>query len=343
MSKSSSSVQVLNPTSAISFDSMATPVGTLRNTSHAQQHSQPSQQAQSSQAQKNQENKTQTIVATLSDTSDSEQEVIGSGGESEPEEDVNPEEARETLQHENLIKAGYLKKIERRKSSKRRWFVLRSTKLAYYKNLNDIGTVAEVKLKNKTNVFCIVTPKRTYYVRADSSLQIKTILSEKPISLDESTTRSPVVEFNTMESHNSVIISSSLPSSPVTGQFVPERKDSVEPTTSSEEEEGVEFMDDDDENDRIIQNGYVYKLDRFKKPRPHLVINLSDILDAIEMDPLSKSKQHCFKIITPKRNYICCAMDAKSQVTWLAALQGLLKLTSVDQSKPVNQKPKFPL
>lgn len=56
-------------------------------------------------------------------------------------------------------------------------------------------------------------------------------------------------------------------------------------------------------------------------------INLADILDVIETDPISKSKQNCFKVITPKRTYICCVDGEESQVAWLAALKVALEKT----------------
>ncbi|CAG8535559.1 17552_t:CDS:2, partial [Cetraspora pellucida] len=397
---------------------MAAPVGILRNTNQTQQ------------------GKPSTLVAPFSDNSDSEQEGINSTDygqeyETEPEGDLNTEEAQETLQHETLIKSGYLaKKQERRKVGnknwKRRWFVLRSTKLAYYKSekeyellrildLNDVHTVAEVKLKNRSNVFGIVTPKRTYYVQAGSKRELdewvdainkikkevqdseafddegsqadaedmvtkekktKRLTSQLKFessmqALDKQSTKTSVNETSAIDIPNSQVQSaeygegensyvsvssltsggsipnvSSLPSSPVAAQFSAERKDSSDPTASSEEEEGgfTDVMGEDTTDDsREIQKGYLYKLDRYrttwkkrwfvlnntklayykdpKDNRPHLNINLSDILDAIETDSLSKSRQYCFKIIAPKRTYICCAPNEKSQVTWLAALQ----------------------
>ena len=82
---------------------------------------------------------------------------------------------------------------------KKRWFVLRASKLAYYKNekvgstaasalddqrltrdsaqeyqllrlidMSEVHTVASVELKRQENSFGIVTPRRTYYVRASS-------------------------------------------------------------------------------------------------------------------------------------------------------------------------------
>ncbi|EFP87910.1 uncharacterized protein PGTG_14625 [Puccinia graminis f. sp. tritici CRL 75-36-700-3] len=84
------------------------------------------------------------------------------------------------IENEEILHSGYLlKKGERRKTWKRRWFVLRKTCLVYYKNekeycllriipLTEIHTCAEVEVKQYDNTFGIVTPARTYYVRARS-------------------------------------------------------------------------------------------------------------------------------------------------------------------------------
>ncbi|KAI8811527.1 hypothetical protein BJ742DRAFT_796324 [Cladochytrium replicatum] len=82
----------------------------------------------------------------------------------------------ETIQQEQILKAGYLKKrATKRKMWHKRWFVLRTTRLAYYKNekeyellgvieLSDINAIAEVELKRKENVFGIVTRDRNFFV-----------------------------------------------------------------------------------------------------------------------------------------------------------------------------------
>lgn len=57
--------------------------------------------------------------------------------QSAPAADIPPidEELRRRMEGERLIKSGYLmKKGERRKTWKKRWFVLRTEKLAYYKD-----------------------------------------------------------------------------------------------------------------------------------------------------------------------------------------------------------------
>ncbi|OAV87610.1 hypothetical protein PTTG_29362 [Puccinia triticina 1-1 BBBD Race 1] len=107
--------------------------------------------------------------------------------ESEDEEDDEHEQPSTShyrqfgdIENEEILHSGYLlKKGERRKTWKRRWFVLRKTCLVYYKNekeycllriipLTDIHTCAEVEVKQYDNTFGIVTPARTYYVRARS-------------------------------------------------------------------------------------------------------------------------------------------------------------------------------
>ncbi|KAG0661071.1 hypothetical protein C6P46_004178 [Rhodotorula mucilaginosa] len=83
------------------------------------------------------------------------------------------------------LKSGYLmKKGERRKAWKKRWFVLRGGQLAMYKTdkeyrllrlipLFDIHAVAPVELKKHSHAFGIVTPRRTYYVTADSASEVQ--------------------------------------------------------------------------------------------------------------------------------------------------------------------------
>ncbi|KDN52982.1 PH domain-like protein [Tilletiaria anomala UBC 951] len=101
-------------------------------------------------------------------------------GDAEEEEDDEGAEGGTDLLQEHTIKSGYLwKKGEKRKTWKKRWFVLRASKLAYYKNekeyqllrlidMSEVHAVASVELKKNENSFGIVTPKRTYYVKTGS-------------------------------------------------------------------------------------------------------------------------------------------------------------------------------
>jgi len=105
----------------------------------------------------------------------------------EVDEDAGADKAvrKRKSSDETIIRSGYLwKKGERRKAWKKRWFVLRSVHLAYYKSsaeyrllqlldLGDIHTCTPVTLKRHDNTFCIVSPKRTYYLEAGSPNEVQ--------------------------------------------------------------------------------------------------------------------------------------------------------------------------
>ncbi|KAK4046748.1 Subunit of the glycosylphosphatidylinositol transamidase complex-like protein [Microbotryomycetes sp. JL201] len=104
------------------------------------------------------------------------------------------------------VKSGYLmKKGEKRKTWKKRWFVLRGGQLAMYKNdkeyrllrlipLQEIHSVGPVEIKKHSHAFGIVTPKRTYYIKAESDAAVqawcRSIEQAKQDLLTTSTTRS---------------------------------------------------------------------------------------------------------------------------------------------------------
>ncbi|KAJ9476977.1 Carboxylesterase [Pseudozyma hubeiensis] len=121
----------------------------------------------------------------------------------EDAEDLDGSEAHHNMINESTVKSGYLeKKGEKRKTWKKRWWVLRSSKLAYYKNdkeyqllrfidVGDIKTVASVELKKSVNTFGIVTPKRTFYVRASSKADMESwiqVLNEVKTQYAQSST-----------------------------------------------------------------------------------------------------------------------------------------------------------
>ncbi|KAF5382022.1 hypothetical protein D9615_004432 [Tricholomella constricta] len=86
---------------------------------------------------------------------------------------------------ESVIKSGYLwKKGERRKTWKKRWFVLRPAHLAYYKNsaeyqllrlleLSDVHSCTQVALKRHENTFGLVSPVRTFYLQAKTPGEVQ--------------------------------------------------------------------------------------------------------------------------------------------------------------------------
>lgn len=82
-------------------------------------------------------------------------------------------------QQQEVRKAGYLwKKGIRRKTWKKRWFVLRFSHLAYYKSsaeykllrlldIHEVHAVTACSLKRHEHTFGIVTPNRTFYLQAE--------------------------------------------------------------------------------------------------------------------------------------------------------------------------------
>ncbi|CEH18908.1 hypothetical protein CBOM_05608 [Ceraceosorus bombacis] len=116
------------------------------------------------------------------DTEDDFDEADGED-EEEGEEVDHGGNAGDQLRNETSVKSGYLyKRGEKRKNWKKRWFVLRSSKLCYYKNekeyqllrfidIEDVHTIASIELKRIEHSFGIVTSTRQYYVRASSKAE----------------------------------------------------------------------------------------------------------------------------------------------------------------------------
>ena len=56
----------------------------------------------------------------------------------------------------------------------------------------------------------------------------------------------------------------------------------------------------------------------------HLLIPLSSILSAVEIDPVSRSKNHCMQIIAEEKSYRLCAPSEEALARWLGALKSQL-------------------
>ena len=67
----------------------------------------------------------------------------------------------------------------------------------------------------------------------------------------------------------------------------------------------------------IIQNEGEYS--------PRLIIPLSSIINAVEIDPVSKSKIHCMQLITEEKSYRFCAHSEESLDKSLGAFKSLLQ------------------
>ncbi|RXK38554.1 hypothetical protein M231_04186 [Tremella mesenterica] len=112
----------------------------------------------------------------LEDVEEGDEEASGSDEEGQEGQG----ELKRGLEGERVVKSGFLyKKQERRKAWKKKWFVLRTGKLAYYKDnreyslsrvidLDNVHTVAPVLVKKHPFTFGIVTSKRTFLAKANS-------------------------------------------------------------------------------------------------------------------------------------------------------------------------------
>ncbi|ORY15237.1 hypothetical protein BCR34DRAFT_585142 [Clohesyomyces aquaticus] len=58
--------------------------------------------------------------------------------------------------------------------------------------------------------------------------------------------------------------------------------------------------------------------------RANLIIPFSSILNAVDIDPVSKSKKYCMQIISEEKNFRFCAESEDSLAKWLGAFKSLL-------------------
>lgn len=72
------------------------------------------------------------------------------------------------------------------------------------------------------------------------------------------------------------------------------------------------------------KNLYIYK-HQDDISHVHKTFPLDDIIDVIELDPLSKTKIWCFLLITPLKRMKFCAIDENDMIKWLSALKTLIK------------------
>ena len=65
-------------------------------------------------------------------------------------------------------------------------------------------------------------------------------------------------------------------------------------------------------------------LTRAQEYSAHLLIPLSGIINAVEIDPISRSKSHCFQIIAEEKTYRFCAPEEESLARCLGTLKSQL-------------------
>ncbi|KAF9370472.1 hypothetical protein CPC16_003690, partial [Podila verticillata] len=84
---------------------------------------------------------------------------------------------------------------------------------------------------------------------------------------------------------------------------------------------GSGIVTEEQMGNKVVRQGYLLKLgNAYKEYQPHGIIPLSSIIDFLQTDPVSKSKQYCLRIVTSKRSFVCCAPDEDTLLQWLDAL-----------------------
>ncbi|KAI0671470.1 hypothetical protein C8Q78DRAFT_973299 [Trametes maxima] len=153
---------------------------------------------------------------------------------------------------ETVIKTGYLwKKGERRKTWKKRWFVLRPAHLAFYKTsaeykllrlleLTDVHSCTPVVLKKHQNTFGIVSPVRTFYLQAETAAEVQDwvrAINDARTALLSTSTRNSVssapIPIPTTPGTARGRLSSSPSHSPYGNQLTSSDSDDASPNTKS--------------------------------------------------------------------------------------------------------------
>lgn len=139
--------------------------------------------------------------------------------------------AQNAFDNEIPLKSAYLmKKGGKHRAWKKRWFVLKPTRLCYYKNdkeyellgmitLDQLEFVSSVEHKKRSNSFAIVTKKRTYYVQAPDQTELQGWTSSINLAKEKYTVKAASAALNskTQGSNSPIIFGNSPPhSSPLT-------------------------------------------------------------------------------------------------------------------------------
>lgn len=71
-----------------------------------------------------------------------------------------------------------------------------------------------------------------------------------------------------------------------------------------------------------------------------LIIPFASIIDAVDIDPVSRSKQYCMQVISEEKNFRFCAPDENSLAKWLGAFKSrLIKRKEAEQQHAPAPKP----
>lgn len=79
-------------------------------------------------------------------------------------------------------------------------------------------------------------------------------------------------------------------------------------------------------NERLV----FYKTEKSKSPVK--VISIENLIDVVELDALSKSKQYCMQLITPEKRMRFCAPSEEDLIRWLAAIKAVIDESPITAS-----------
>ncbi|KAG1447011.1 hypothetical protein G6F56_009393 [Rhizopus delemar] len=313
-------------------------------------------------------------------------------------EDVNEpktisSKALDLLKSENALKSGYLlKKGEKGRTWKKRWFVLRPAKLAIYKDnkeykllqlidLDEIHKVVQVTTYSKY-AFALVTPKQALFVQASNTSEMKDWMARinqakqilfalddtSSVNRDQLFAQDVISNYKSNHDANAI----QLKSENLTSMSIPGKSNRLEhptrlsvtfsenyyppsptsdPMVISQLMEGMINSDEEEyttdkanleleeSRNRVLIEGYLLKLGRNRGWKKRWFVLRTDtlayyedekIIDSLEIEPVSKSRQHCFKILIPKRSYVISAQSENIMEAWLDALAVATRRAKID-------------
>lgn len=64
------------------------------------------------------------------------------------------------------------------------------------------------------------------------------------------------------------------------------------------------------------------------------IVSLDTVVDAVEIDPMSKSKKHCMQVITEGKSFRFSASSEEALAKWLGAMKSTLAKRALAKAVP---------
>ncbi|KAF3910857.1 Myosin-X [Dactylellina cionopaga] len=229
--------------------------------------------------------------------------------------------------------------------------------------LSDLTAVAPLKGDKRPHIFGIFSPSRNYHLQATSDKELEAWVSlVREVAALEDTDEPVVMSPTTAEAQpipvprrTSVTFGPSSPTSRPQDGHVVSPVTTNDHQTAPAPETGVQRKESELSNlegqlndSRVVWHGYLYVLKsksgirQWKKIwvvlRPKNItfyknddeyraiklISLENVLDVVEINPISKSKQHCMQMILENKTYRFAAKSEETLTKWLGAIKSTL-------------------